>query len=158
MNTNMHLTKWDPFKWDPFKELEDMSLRINRLFGGLLVRSEKGREPMAVADWASSLDISETDTEHVINAEIPEVKMEDVKVAVKDGQLTIQDERKQEKEEKGRRYHRIERSYDSFMRSFTVPDNTYESTAKADYKDGMLTLSLPKSEKAKPKALEVKVS
>lgn len=154
----MNLTKWEPFKWDPFKELEDMSERLNRLFGRPLTRSDAAREPMAVADWAPSVDISETDNEYVIKAEIPDVKKEDVKVTVEAGQLTIQGERKQEKEEKGKRFHRIERSYGSFMRSFTVPDNVDESKAKAEFKEGMLTLTLPKSEKAKPKSLEVKIS
>jgi HSP20 family protein len=80
------------------------------------------------------------------------------KVTVEDGLLTIQGERKQEKEEKGKRFHRIERSYGSFMRSFDVPDNADEGKARAEFKDGMLTLTLPKSEKAKPKALEVRIS
>jgi HSP20 family protein len=154
----MNLTKWEPFKWDPFKELDDMSQRLNRMFGRPVARGEAGRDTLTSIDWAPSVDISETDTEYVIKAEIPEVKKEDVKVTVEDGQLTIQGERKQEKEEKGKRFHRIERSYGSFMRSFDVPDNADESKAKAEYKDGMLTLTLPKTEKAKPKALEVKVS
>jgi HSP20 family protein len=145
-------------KWDPFKELNDMSQRLNRMFGRPVAHSEAGRDAMTTIDWAPSVDISETDNEYVIKAEIPEVKKEDVKVTVEDGQLTIQGERKQEKEEKGKRYHRIERSYGSFMRSFDVPDNVDESKAKAEFKEGMLTLTLPKSEKAKPKALEVKIS
>lgn len=145
-------------KWDPFKELEDMSQRLNRLFGRPIARSEAGHDTLTTVDWAPSVDISETDKEYVIKAEIPEVKKEDVKVTVEDGQLTIQGERKLEKEEKDKRFHRVERSYGSFMRSFGVPDNVDESKAKAEFKDGMLTLTLPKSEKAKPRALEVKIS
>jgi HSP20 family protein len=128
------------------------------LFGRPVARSEAGHDTLTTVDWAPSVDISETDNEYVIKAEIPEVKKEDVKVTVEDGQLTIQGERKQEKEEKGKRFHRVERSYGSFMRSFGVPDNVDESKAKAEFKDGMLTLTLPKSEKAKPRALEVKIS
>lgn len=154
----MNLTKWEPFKWDAFKELEDVSQRLNRLFGGPLARGDAGREQLKVTDWAPSVDITETDDAYTIKAEIPEVKKEDVKVTLEDGQLTIQGERKQEKEEKGKRFHRIERSYGSFMRSFDVPDNVEEGKVKADFKEGMLTLTLPKSEKAKPKAVEVKVS
>lgn len=154
----MNLTKWEPFKWDPFKELDEMSQRLNRLFGRPATQAEGGRESLATVDWAPSVDISESDNEYVIKAEIPDVKKEDVKVTVENGQLTIQGERKQEKEEKNKRYHRIERSYGSFMRSFSVPDSVDESKAKAEYKDGMLTLTLPKTEKAKPKALEVKIS
>ena len=155
----MNLTKWEPFKWDPFKELEDVSQRLNRLFGGPLARgSEQGREQLKMADWAPSVDITESDDAYTIKAEIPEVKKDDVKVTMEDGRLTIQGERKQEKEEKGKRFHRIERAYGSFMRSFDVPDNVEEGRVKADFKEGMLTLTLPKSEKAKPKAVEVKVS
>lgn len=154
----MNLTKWEPHKWDPFKELEDMSQRLNRLFGRPLTRSEAGHNSMTTIDWAPSVDISETDSEYIIKAEIPDVKKEDVKITVEDGQLTIQGERKQEKEEKGKRYHRVERSYGSFMRSFDVPDNVDEAGARAEFKEGMLTLTLPKSGKAKPKAMEVKIS
>jgi HSP20 family protein len=112
---------------------------------------------MTVADWTPTVDISETDGEYQIRAEIPDVKKEDVKVTVEDGVLTIQGERKQEKEEKGKRYHRIERSYGSFVRSFSLPDVIDEEKVKAEFKDGVLSLHLPKSEKAKPKAIEVKV-
>jgi len=85
------------------------------------------------------------------------VKKEDVRVTLEDGVLTIQGERKQEKEEKGKKYHRIERSYGSFVRSFTLPDLIDEEKVKAEFKDGVLNLKLPKSEKAKPKAIEVTV-
>jgi len=108
-------------KWDPFRELEDVTNRLNRIFGQSLARSESGQNMLAVADWAPSVDISETDSEYLIKGEIPGVKKEDVKVTIQDGMLTIQGERKQEKEEKGKKFHRIERSYGSFVRSFRVP-------------------------------------
>jgi HSP20 family protein len=104
------------------------------------------------------VDITETDVEYLIKAEIPEVKKEDVKVAVEDGVLTMQGERKQEKEEKGKKFHRVERYYGSFLRTFTVPDNVDETKVKAEFKDGILNVHLPKTEKAKPKAVEVKVA
>lgn len=113
---------------------------------------------MTVADWAPTVDISETDAEYAIKAELPEVKKEDVKVTVEDGVLTLQGERKQEKEEKGKKYHRIERSYGRFVRSFTLPDTVDESKVKAEYTDGVLHLHLPKSEKAKPKQIDVKIA
>jgi HSP20 family protein len=113
---------------------------------------------MIVADWTPSVDISETESEYQIKAEIPDVKKEDVKVTVEDGVLTIQGERKQEKEEKGKKFHRIERSYGSFVRTFSLPDVIEEEKVKAEFKDGVLNLHLPKSEKAKPKAIEVKVA
>jgi len=116
-----------------------------------------GKETMIVADWAPSVDVSETEGEYQIKAEIPDVKKEDVKVTLEDGVLTIQGERKQEKEVKGKRYHRVERSYGRFARSFTLPDVIDEEKVKAEFKDGILNLALPKSEKAKPKAIEVTV-
>jgi len=116
------------------------------------------KETMVDADWVPSVDVSETDGAYQIKAEIPDVKREDVKVTLEDGVLTIQGQRKQEKEETGKKYHRVERSYGSFIRSFTLPDLVDEEKVKAEFKDGVLHLQLPKSEKAKPKAIEVKVA
>ncbi len=144
-------------RWDPFRELEDMSERLNRVFARPGVR-QSGKEALTVADWVPTVDISETGDEYLIKAELPEVKKEDVKVTVEDGVLTLQGERKQEKEEKGKKFHRVERSYGSFVRSFTLPESVDEGSVKAEYKDGILTLHLPKTEKVKPKAIEVKVA
>jgi HSP20 family protein len=144
-------------KWDPFRELEDVSNRLNRVFGRPLARMEPN-EMFTVADWAPSADISETDTAYLIKAEIPGVNKEDVKVTIENGMLTIQGERKMEKEEKDKKFHRIERSYGSFMRSFRVPDDADESAVKAEFKDGVLNVTLTKSAKAKPKAINVSVS
>ncbi len=145
-------------RWDPFRELEDMSERLNRVFARPAMRNNAGKENLTVADWMPVVDISESDGEYLIKAELPEIKKEDVKVTVEDGVLTIQGERRQEKEEKGKRYHRVERSYGSFVRSFTLPESVDEGGVKAEYKDGVLNLHLPKSEKVKPKAIDVKVS
>ncbi len=89
---------------------------------------------------------------------MPEIKKEDVKVTVENGVLTIQGERRQDKEEKGKKYHRVERSYGSFVRSFTLPESVDEGAVKGEYKDGVLHLHLPKTEKVKPKAIDVKVA
>jgi len=89
-------------RWDPFRELEDMSDRLNRMFGRPVARPESGKEAITVADWIPAVDISETDAEYLIKAELPEVKKEDVKVTVQHGVLTIHGERKHEKEEKGK--------------------------------------------------------
>jgi len=150
-------------RWDPSRELEDMGERLNRVFAGfgrpgLARASEAGREALTVPDWAPMVDITEIDDEYLIKAEIPEVKREDVKVSVENGVLTLQGERKQEKEEKGKKFHRMERYYGSFMRTFTVPDNVDETKVRAEFKDGVLNVHLPKTEKAKPKAIEVKVA
>ena len=144
-------------RWNPSRELEEMSDRLNQIFNRQSLPQANAKETMVVADWAPSVDISETDGEYQIKAEIPDVKKEDVKVTLEDGVLTIQGERKHEKEEKGKKYHRIERSYGSFVRSFTLPDLVDEEKVKAEFKDGVLNLQLPKSEKANPKAIEVKV-
>ena len=145
-------------RWDPFRELEDVSDRLNQMFHRSTPARTNGKETMIVADWAPSVDVSETEGEYQIKAEIPDVKKEDVKVTLEDGVLTIQGQRKQEKEETGKKYHRVERSYGSFVRSFTLPDLVDEEKVKAEFKDGVLNLQLPKSEKAKPKAIEVKVA
>jgi HSP20 family protein len=143
--------------WDPFRELEMMSDRLNRVFGRPQGRTDTGRELMTVSDWTPTVDISESDREYLIKMELPEVRRDDVKVTVEAGVLTIQGERRQEREEQGKKYHRVERSYGTFMRGFTVPDDVDPGKVSAEFKDGMLLLHLPKSEKAKPKAIEVKV-
>ncbi|HKW85529.1 MAG TPA: Hsp20/alpha crystallin family protein [Nitrospiraceae bacterium] len=144
-------------RWDPFRELEEMSNRLNRIFDRPVLRNSNGKEALTIADWVPSVDISETDTEYLIKAELPEVKKEDVKVTLQDGVLTIQGERRQEKEEKDKKFHRVERSYGSFVRSFTLPDYVDDAKVKAEFKEGILNLHLPKSERAKPKAIEVRV-
>jgi len=141
-------------KWDPWREIEDMFDRYNRAVGW---PRSRGQEVSRAGDWSPRVDIVENDKEFVIKAEIPEVKKEDVKVTADNGVLTIQGERKQEKEEKGKKFHRVERYYGSFTRSFTLPENVDETKIKANFKDGMLNLQVPKSEKSKPKAIEVKV-
>ena len=141
-------------KWDPFRQMEDMFDRYSRNIGWPRGGSQ---EIMATGDWAPRVDIAETDNEFIIKAEIPEVKKEDVKVTVDSGVLAIRGERKQEKEEKGKKFHRVERYYGSFTRSFTLPDNVDESKIEASFKDGVLNLKIPKTEAVKPKAIEVKV-
>ncbi len=143
--------------WNPSQELAEMSDRLNRVFARV-PRGGNGNEAMTVANWSPLVDISETTAEYVIQAEIPEVRKEDVKVTLEHGVLTVQGMRRQETEEKGKKYHRVERSYGSFVRSFSLPDLVDDTKVQAVFKDGILTLHLPKSEKAKPKAIEVKVA
>lgn len=144
-------------RWDPFRELEEMSDRLNRMVARPVTKTS-GKEALTVADWIPTVDISETAGEYVIQAELPEVKKDDVKVTLEEGVLTIQGQRRQEKDEKTTKYHRIERSYGTFVRSFSLPDQVNESGVKAEFKDGVLNLHIPKSEKAKPRAIEVKVA
>ena len=146
-------------RWDPFKEMEDVQSRFTRLFGLTPARTENGdRELMTITEWAPSVDIIEDEKEWLVKADLPEVKKEEVKVTVENGVLTITGERKFEKEEKDKKYHRIERSYGNFLRSFTLPDGADGSKVNAEFKDGVLKVHLPKGEKAKPKAVEVKVA
>ena len=146
-------------RWDPFKEMDDMQKRLSNLFGlAPLRRGDGEKETLTVTEWSPLVDITEDDKEYVIKAELPEVKKEAVKVTVEKGVLTITGERKFEKEEKDKRYHRIERSYGSFLRSFTLPDDADESKVNAEFKDGVLFVHLYKNEKARPKSIEVKVS
>ncbi|TAJ26845.1 MAG: Hsp20/alpha crystallin family protein [Nitrospirae bacterium] len=155
-----NLMRWEPAtRWDPFKELEDMQRRLSTVFGRLPVRKEGGKdEAMTVAEWAPLVDIVEDEKEYLIKAELPEVKKEDVKVTVQDEVLTITGERKYEKEEKGKKYHRVERAYGSFERSFTLPEDADGAKVNAEFKDGILKVHVAKSEKVKPKSIEVKVS
>ena len=145
-------------RWNPLRELEEMSDQLNRFFSRQDTRRSNGKEIMTVADWTPSVDITETEEEFHIKAELPEVKKEDVQVTLDNGVLTLQGERKEEREEKGRKVHRIERSYGRFVRSFALPDLVDTAKVKAEFKDGILHLYLPKSEKARPKAIEVKVA
>ena len=146
-------------RWDPLKEMEELQNRLSGLFGRAQARRGNGeQEAITVAEWAPLVDITEDDKEYLIKAELPEVKKEDVKVAVENGVLTISGERKSEKEEKNKKYHRIERAYGSFERSFIVPDDADADKVNAEFKDGVLKVHLPKSEKAKPKQIEVKVA
>lgn len=145
-------------KWDPFRELEDVSTRLNRIFGRHLTRPEESSDMLTEADWAPSVDISETDNAYIVKGEIPGVQKEDVKVTIQNGMLSIQGERKQQREEKGRKFHRVECCYGSFVRSFRVPDDTDEDEVRAEFKDGMINITLPKSERTKAKSIEVKVT
>ena len=146
-------------RWNPFRDMEDMFDRFNRSCGRLpATRSEGSSEVLTIADWAPSVDISETDTEFVIKVELPEVRKEDVKVSIHEGVLTIQGERKMEREESKKKYHRVERSYGRFARSFMLPENVDEESISASHKDGMLNVRLGKVEEAKPKSIEIKVA
>lgn len=146
-------------RWDPFKEMEENQNRLARIFGLTPPRlPNSDKESMTITEWAPSVDIIEDEKEWLVKADLPEVKKEDVKVTVENGVLTITGERKFEKEEKDKKYRRIERAYGNFLRSFTLPDAADGAKVSAEFKDGVLKVHLPKSEKARPKAVDVKVS
>jgi len=145
-------------RWDPFRELDELQGRLSMLFGRAPVRKEGEREErMTLTDWAPLVDVIEDEKEYLVKAELPEVKKDDVKISVQDDVLTVSGERTQEKEEKGKKFHRIERAYGSFSRSFTLPEDADASKIAADFKNGVLTVHLPKSQRAKPKSIEVTI-
>ena len=146
-------------RWDPFKEMDDAPHRLAKFFGLAPVNTTAGgQEVMTLSEWTPAVDISEEDKEWLVKADLPDVKKEDVKVTVENGVLTVTGERKFEKEDKERKYHRIERSYGNFFRSFTLPEGADGAKVSAEFKDGVLKVHLPKNEKAKSKAVEVKVA
>jgi HSP20 family protein len=144
-------------RWSPLRELEDMQTRLNRLFGDLPSHGT-GESAMSFSGWSPAVDVQETDTEYVVKADLPDVKKENVKVELLDGALTIQGERQQEKEEKGKKFHKIEREYGTFLRRFALPNEVDSGKVQAEFKNGVLSVHLPKSATAKPKAIDVKVS
>ena len=148
-------------RWNPFREMEDTQRRMSSLFDWSPFRRTSlltDDESITAAEWAPLVDIVEDPKGYLIKAELPEVQKGDVKVTVESGTLTISGERKAEKEEKGRRFHRVERYYGQFERSFSIPDDAVADDVKAEFKDGVLRVHLAKSEKARPKQIEVKVS
>lgn len=153
------LARWNPItRWNPTRELEELQSRLSNILDFPALRKDGERESLAIAEWAPAVDITEDEKEYLVKAEIPEVKKEDVKVTVENNLLTISGERKFEKEEKGKKYHRIERSYGSFVRSFSLPDDVDSSKVDAKFTDGVLTVHVAKSEAARPKQIEVKVA
>ena len=145
-------------RWNPLRELEDFQSRILSAFHPSPSRRSNGQESLTASEWMPLVDITEDEKEYLITAELPEVKKEDVKVTLENGVLTVTGERKFEKEEKNKKWHRVERSYGSFARSFALPDDGDASKVNAEFKDGMLKVHVAKSEAARPKQIEVKVN
>lgn len=140
------------------RELEEFQNRILSAFNPASARRGHGQESPALAEWAPLVDITEDDREYVITAELPEVKKDDVKVTMENGVLTITGERQFEKEEKTRKWHRVERAYGHFARSFAMPENGDATQVNAEFKEGVLRVHVAKSESARPKRIEVKGS
>ncbi len=143
--------------WNPIREMEHAENRLSRLFGRSLIPFA-GDEPFTASEWTPLVDVAEDDKEYTIKADLPEVRKEDVHVTIEDGSLRITGERKFEKEEKGRRYHRIERAYGKFERSFVLPEGAKTDKIKAEFKNGTLQVHLPKVPEIQAKAQEVPVS
>jgi HSP20 family protein len=139
-----------------FREMEDVSDRFGKFFG-TWTRPFEVKESLKVPDFLPAVDIQETEKEYLLKVEIPEIKKEDVSVTILENVLTLTGERKLEKEEKGKKFHRIERSYGTFVRTFALPVDADETKIAAEYKDGLLLLHLPKLAKPLTKTIEVKV-
>lgn len=144
-------------RWDPFSEMESA---FNRMLRGTFTRwprlSREAGDGSSL-EWSPSADISETEKEYLIRAELPAVKKEDVKVTVEAGMITIEGERKQQKEEEGEKFHRVESLYGNFTRSFSLPQDINVDSIRCEDRDGVLTVHIPKTrtEKAKPKQLKI---
>jgi HSP20 family protein len=140
-------------RFDPFRELEEMSARLGSLVGRRGLKDEPG----IFGDWAPAMDVQETDTEYLVKTDLPEVPKDQIKIGIENGLLTIEGERRQEKDEKTKHYHRLEREYGRFVRRLTVPGEVDEANVSAEFKDGVLSVHLPKSPAARPKTVNVKV-
>src|SRR5215469_12151438 len=141
-------------RWDPFRDLNVLQDRMNRLFDDA-GRNWRTDEPSATTTWSPSVDIFETENEIVVKAELPGLDRKDITLHLENNVLTLRGERKFEKETKEENYHRIERSYGNFSRSFSIPATVDEEKIRADYKDGVLKIVLPKKEQARPKQIKI---
>ncbi len=146
----MPVIKYSPFQGD----LDDFPAGL-RVFQDSLSRlfSEPASRP-----WSPAVDIYETENELVLKADLPDVDPKNVGIQLENGTLTLKGERKFEDQKNGRGFHRIERSYGSFVRAFSLPDTVDGEKVKADYKNGVLTVTLPKKEVAKPKTINVEIA
>jgi HSP20 family protein len=141
-------------RWEPFRGGTTLQEQINRVFSDVLDRRD---EESNLTAWAPSVDIFETEHELVVKADLPDVKPEELDIRVENNILTIRGERKFEKKVDENNYLRVERSYGSFARSFSLANTVNSEAIKADYQNGVLTLSIPKREEAKPKQIKVNV-
>lgn len=145
-------------RWEPFRELEAMSTRLNRLLNQPFAAEAGENGGLTLASWTPAVDVQETDAEYLVKADLPAVKKEDVKVEIQDGMLSVSGERQQEKEEKGKRFHRVERAYGRFERRLTLPAEVDQKKIAAEFKDGVLQVHLPKSPAGRPQGIDIKVS
>jgi HSP20 family protein len=146
-------------RWEPFRDLQAVQDRLNRVFDEAFRGTPRGNDDEWAlgGSWAPSVDIFEHEGNLVLKAELPGVDPKDVDVRVENNVLTLRGERKFENEVKREKYHRVERAYGTFSRSFTLPNVVDTEKIKAEYKDGVLQVTLPQREEAKPKQIQVSV-
>jgi HSP20 family protein len=154
----MSLVRWNPARdlatWP--SNLFGLQREMNRMFDNFFGDADRS-EDSALLAWTPAVDIAEHDDEYIVRVELPGVLKDDVKITLESNILTIRGDKKQQKETKKADYHRVERSYGSFQRSFTLPTTVKSDQIDATFKDGILSISLPKAEEAKPKQIDVKV-
>jgi HSP20 family protein len=142
-------------KWEPFRDVDDM---FDRFFAETVRRWPRhGVASQPAREWAPAADVSETDGEYLIKAELPEVRKEDVSITVQDGVLTLAGERKQEKREDQEKVHRVERYYGAFARRFALPENADEQGIKAESRDGVIVIHIPKQRVIEPQPRQIQV-
>jgi len=143
----MTLTRWSPVSGLAALEID----RLNRMFDAAF-----NGEPLASGAWVPAVDIAESSNHDIIvKAELPEMKREDIKVSFENNVLTIEGERKLVQHENGEKYHRVERGYGAFRRSFTLPLSVDPAQVSADYRDGVLTVKLPRREETRPRQIQI---
>jgi HSP20 family protein len=145
-------------RWEPFRDLLSLQERMNRMFNEQYRGASPDDDWALGGSWAPAVDIYEQGHDIVLKAELPGVDPKDVDIRLENNVLTLRGQRKFENEVKKESYHRVERSYGSFSRSFTLPSVVDQGNIKADFKDGILKLVLPKREEAKPKQIEINVA
>jgi HSP20 family protein len=150
-------------RWSPVRDLVSfpsdilsMQREINRMFDSFFRGGAQDDDSLFSA-WTPPVDVAEHDDAYEVKVELPGVSKDDVKITMQNNILTIRGEKKQESESKNSGYHRMERTYGAFQRSFTLPSSVRADKVDAAYKDGILTITLPKAEEAKPKQIEVRV-
>jgi HSP20 family protein len=142
-------------RFEPYRELATLQDRLNRAFGSTFGRNDREDE-VSMAAWVPPVDITEEKDRILITAELPGFKEDQIEIQSENGMLTLRGERKFEKEsDGGKSYHRIERSYGQFVRSFSLPNNVDRERIKADFSDGLLKIELPKREDAKPRTIKI---
>ena len=142
-------------KWEPFRDIDDA---FDRFFAETVRRwPQAGGERRTTQEWAPAADVSETDAEYLIKADLPDVRKEDVSITVQDGVLTLSGERRQEKREETEKLHRIERVYGSFARRFALPENADEQGIRAESRDGVILIHIPKAKVVEPQARQITI-
>ncbi len=141
-------------RWDPFRDMVTLRDKMNRMFDDVF--SSRGEEKdMAASTWAPSVDIYETENELVLSAEVPGVDEKDIEIKIEDNMLSLKGERRFQKETKEENYHRIERSYGSFHRAFTLPNSVDPENIRAEHENGVLKIMMPKRQELKPRTVKI---